>query len=176
MDNFKGPRIPILFLLHANNNEPINGAIRLQKMVFILKEEHKISKRTFTSIIFKPHKFGMYSPKIQDDLMFLKNLNLVVDDSTDEFDLDFIASEEDEIYKPKKYSLTVQGVAFVKKVISDAMGKDPKTIEAVLKACEEVKSKFNSTDIKDLLRYVYQKYPKYTVKSEILSKILGTSK
>lgn len=175
MDNFKGPRLPILFLLYAGSNSPISGAIRLQKMVFLLKNEYKISKRTFTAIKFTAHKFGMYSKEIQDDIIFLENMGLISAKNRDKFSFDYLMGDED-LNKPVEYSLTDKGMKFVGAVIAEAGKSDDASKEKmaeILKTCDEVKRKFNSADIKDILKYVYQKYPEYTVNSEILNDVMG---
>lgn len=173
MDSFKGPRVPILFLLYAGKQAPIRGAIRLQKMVFILKHEYKVSKRSFTALLFKAHRFGMYSAGIQDDVIMLMNLGLI-DTDRDEYALDFIENEDQDIQQPVEYRLTSKGVQFVEKIIVETKKQDPERTAKILEACEDVKAKFNGVDVKDLLRYVYQKYPEYIVKSEIVSDVLGS--
>jgi len=180
MDSFKGPRLPILFLLYVPDStgklmSSIKGAIKLQKMVFILKNEYKVSRRTFTSIKFVPHKLGMYSKEIQDDIAFLKNMGLIDTGQKDEFDFDYLMGEED-INVPIEYFLTGKGKIFVEKVIGEARkaGKDgEEKINKILEASEDVKKRFNLANIRSILKYVYQKYPRYTIKSEILYDVLG---
>lgn len=175
MDTFKGPRLPILFLLYVDGQAPISGAIRLQKMVFLLKNEYKISKRTFTSIKFTAHKFGMYSKEIQDDIIFLENMGLISAKNRDKFSFDYLMGDED-ITKPVEYSLTDKGIKFVEAVIAEASksGEESKTkINEIVKTCGDVKQKFNSADIRDILKYVYKKYPEYTINSEILNDVMG---
>jgi uncharacterized protein YwgA len=142
-------------------------------MVFILKHEYKISKRTFTALEFKPNKFGMYSQAIQDAIVFLKNTELIGDNKEDEFDLDDLIGEDDEINRPTEYVITNKGKDFVEQIITSCKEEDQEKINKILADCLDVKNRFNACNLKTLLRYAYEKYPKFTINSVILAEILG---
>ena len=59
------PKLVILMLLSANNNEPISGKTRLVKLMYILNKELKKIKPDLDLYNFYRHRYGPYS----DDLI-----------------------------------------------------------------------------------------------------------
>jgi len=166
----------------------LNGVTRLQKFLYLLDREAGIRPGE-SGFEFEPYKAGPYSPKLYDDLELLENLGLIKGEGTAEStlteraDIDHLSFDDliggpDEVYgsprtadafEERRYSLTEEGRARIEKLI--ASGDCTATVEGIRK----LKTKYSQYSLRDLLRYVYKKYPEMTTKSEILDEVLGRS-
>lgn len=166
----------------GKKNEPIRGRTRLIKMLFIFREElwtsFKKDKQVATSAMpeFVAHHFGPYSQQVFEDLDFLIEFGFLqkrnLDDpsnSGEGFWEDLNDVEEDNLRRSDlvEYSLTPIGVEFVES------GEAGELTENQKKIIEEFKHRCLSISLKDLVRYVYQKYPKYTKNSKIKDDVLN---
>ena len=161
--------------------EPVEGITRLQKYTFLAEQGDQGPAAGPGDADFQAYKFGPYSEKLYDDLEMLENLGLVVSkplrdapvEEDDEADLSFgflIGDDEEQEAKAELeercYSLTQKGRDFVEGSIL------PRTNPDDVAAIERIRSRFASYSLRDLLRYVYRKYPEWTVNSEIRDQIL----
>ena len=139
-----------LCLLYVDGQFPIEGMTRFEKLIFLTKEEVlKKGKEEVREFTFEPDRFGPLAVELYDELDFLKSSGLVSATPQNGFEI----TESGKRYFETK----------VKARIS------PKVMEKI----EQVKERWAKQDLSELLKYVYQKYPDYTVKSEIKDKILG---
>lgn len=146
--------IYILLLLNADNGEAVRNRTRLEKLVFLILKEvldkpgRRITPKTYT---FRADRFGPFSEEVYDDVETLADLGLV---------------ERDD--KHESVSITNKGKQLVHKLLTRNY------VPYVLaQDIEKTKKLYNKTPLKTLLRYVYQKYEKYTYESEIREEILG---
>jgi uncharacterized protein YwgA len=161
----------------------LSGLTRLQKFLYLLEREAGVQP-TGDGFEFEPYKAGPYSPKLYDDLELLENLGLIKGEGTAEStpteraDIerlsfgDLMGGPDEEgkgadAFEEKRFSLTEDGKARVEALLMD--GDYAPVVEHVRK----VKSKYTQYSLRDLLRYVYEKYPEMTTKSEILDDVLG---
>lgn len=189
MSNLKGPDY-LLLLLFADKRSPILGAVRLEKMIFLFKEEIIKNLRNLGKIIdsndlpiFKPYNYGPFSKDIYEQVEFFRgigfikvfNLNSQTEyDEIDEWEepgfIDELWKEDVGISIPDKkyfkYQLTDKGSEFVEKQIKNDFTDEQ------YKIIEDFKRKITQIRIKDLLHYVYVKYPDFTEKSKILDEVL----
>lgn len=191
-------RLALMLLLAAKGstgrpNEPVDGITRLQKLMFILVQEHKVTKR-LKKIDFSAYAFGPFAPELYDEIGFLRNLGYLADGTkldvgnlsgnsapardTDELDdagvsFDFlmgdIAQDVPDRYQTERFSLSEKGLDEVKRRLK-IVESEPE-LKDVVTGIEEVKSRFNMVPLRDLIRYVYDKYPEYAVKSVIAKAI-----
>jgi len=139
----------ILLLLHGDNRYPIVGITRFEKLVFLTqKEVLDKSKITTVKFDFGPDRFGPLSMEIYDELDFLKSVGMI----------------EERI--GKKYEITDKGTRFLEKKTFERVSEDMR------KRISVIKETHGKEELNDLLKYVYTNYPDFTVKSEILGKIL----
>jgi hypothetical protein len=68
------------------------------------------------------------------------------------------------------YTLTDTGKKYARAFSKGAEQIDP----AILRAIKDIKSNWAPQPLIHLLKYVYKKYPEYTIKSEIIDKVLGS--
>jgi len=154
----------------------IVGTTRLQKLLFLVENEENVKVTEGEDFGFTAYKFGPVSKDIYDDLTKLENLDFVSsrpvaepsDVERDEFGLSFeglVGDEEAaEALEEKQYRITEKG----KKWLS-SRNLSKENVQGI----QRVKGRYGSLSLKDLLHYVYSKYPKYTTASEIKDRVLG---
>jgi uncharacterized protein YwgA len=166
-------------------NEPITGRTKLTKMVFLFEKE--IQKEFFDSVQlnlpdFLPYNFGPFSKELFDDLKFFisigfilteetlipisnagkQELNMAVDDDWADANLEEVEQETVEL----RYKLSLQGENYVKDNVWIIFSESQKQM------LMNFKKQINSISLDSLLRYVYNKYPDYAIKSMIADKYL----
>lgn len=166
----------ILLLLAAETSNPrgrfrCDGITRLEKLVFLLKHETDFDTEVADPFTFEPYHYGLYSREIYDAVDFLKAMQLMSErqvdvssglDVSEEVEaLDAYDSlAEQEQYIERQLELTEDGKA-VAKVLSTRVstkGKD---------ALTTIKDRYGTMPLRQLLRYVYDRYPAYAEKSRI---------
>lgn len=164
----------------GRKNEAICGRTRLIKMLFIFREElwaaFKKDKQVSNSAIpeFVAHHFGPYSQQVFEDLDFLIEFGFLQKRNLDDlssksegFWEDLSDVEEDNLKRSEliEYSLTPLGIEFIEAGEAGSLSENQKKI------IEEFKYRCLSISLRDLVRYVYQKYPKYTNNSKIKDEV-----
>lgn len=161
--------------------EPVEGITRMQKYLFLaLAQKGDQAPGVRDVEDFEPYRFGPYSSKLYDDLEMLENLGLITSEpvrdlsepEAQEVELSFeylMGDDEQEgaiaEQEERKYALTEDGQKYVDGLLQSATQEQVEGIG-------RVKSKFAHYSLKDLLRYVYKKYPDWTGESEIRDKVL----
>jgi hypothetical protein len=166
----------ILYLLYANNKQPVSGRTRLQKLIFLLEKDKKIATHLTSNFGFKAWKYGPFSDDLFRDIEFLENVSLVESRSAGlpaeaergeqgALDSDYMDDtaefSADQMYVLQDFSLTPQGERFVVERI------EPKLPPGIKLAVQSAKKEYNRLNLGNLLRFVYSKYPRYAVKSEL---------
>ncbi len=168
-------------------SESLGGMTRLQKYLYLLEKEGGVRVEG-DAFHFEPYLAGPYSPKLYDDLEFLENLGLlesqVTGTATEEEALEVgklsiddlfedpavgaggKQADEHPAFEERKFSLTPKGIAHVQGLLAD------KDRAPVIDSVRKMKSRFANHSLKDLLQYVYTKYPEMTTASEIKDKVL----
>ena len=152
----------------ADKCEPIEGITRLQKLVFLLNQEECPAAlvQVAKEYKYKAHKMGPYASNLREDLDTLISLGLVgterlryliSDDADDPYD----NKEKDrKRVESQKFFLTDRGENAGCELYDSLSAKDRD-------ALKEFKKFFCSLTLRQLLIYVYDKYPRFTVKSVI---------
>lgn len=129
----------ILALLYSNNKKPVESTVRLMKELFLIKQEikkhDKISDREFYN--FQPYLYGPCSFEVYKDLHKLRREGL-------------IEVKKNPGSRWNTYRITKKGEENMQYVT-----------ENVPKIISSVKSKFNDMSFIELLKYVYNEYPKF---------------
>ena len=169
------------------NEEPIRGRTRIVKMLFLFQEEALAHFRRETNINeenfykFFAWNFGPFSRDIYDDLTFFILRGFITSNETDEEGLpesaaeweDWITSsglesEIDEIreYVEEEFFLTKKGAEFTKELYETLSNSQKRLLK-------EFKARTSTVPLRALLRYVYEKYPEMTEKSQIRESLIG---
>ena len=180
----------LLILLYLNNKEPIRGAVRLTKMMFLFKEQiaTALKQKGLDSDNlpeFISYNFGPFSKDLYDQIEFFSGIKFIKVQDVNELneiskidnivEKEFIDEyfEDDELKTENKYleySITDIGTGFVEKELLPNLNADQ------LDLMRSFKRKITEISIKRLLYYVYTRYPKYTENSLIKDEVLNNGK
>jgi uncharacterized protein len=182
-----GKRVALLLLLYAKGAsgdlcEPIEGRTRLQKMLYLLNKEHK-AVRQISSLRFEAYAYGPYTAALYDDLAFLQNMGYLDTGTSSEVSADELSGNDvtfdylmgglqeelPERYETVKYALSQQGREVVQSYIR-GVEADP-GFAGVVKAIDDIKARFNRMPLRELIRYVYSKYPEDARESVIADQL-----
>lgn len=184
----------LLLLLYVHGKtkelgEAICGRTRLMKMVYLFEKEiyikgnfdKYVSKEKLAS--FEAYKYGPFSIDVFRDISFFINTGYIETKNLegkeasmadieefskylDEFMMEGEnTGEELSSYEEEEFTLTEEGMQFAG-TLYDQLTEGQKT-ELI-----NFKSRYNSSTLTTLLRYVYRTYPDSAERSEIRSKIL----
>jgi hypothetical protein len=165
----------ILLLLAAETADPrqrfrCDGVTRLEKLLFLLERETDFRREVADPFTFEPYHYGPYSADVYDAIDFLKGMQLIrerqidvssgIDVSEEVAALDQDDLNESNSYIERQLLLTDDGKA-VAKVLSTRVSPAGK------QALTEIKDRYGSMPLRQLLRYVYGRYPEFTERSRI---------
>lgn len=138
-------KLPLVFL-YTDQSEPIEGATRFQKLVFLAQNEWNLKDY----YEYRPDRFGPYSTDLRADLDTLRNEGYIERNTeTNSYG-----------YARIIYSLTPDGVKEARRLLNAGN-------ESVFDLVQEVKQKYNDQPISDLLQYVYHHYDEYVEASDL---------
>lgn len=142
----------VLLLLYGDNGYPIDGNTRFEKLIFLTQKEiiDKWEIIMSSPFNYQSDRFGPMATEMYDEIVYLKENGML-----------------EEIGK-NHYKITEKGKRFVEKVLIN--NRIP---QKIVDAIDAKKRAYDRTELISLLRYVYEKYPDYTEKSEIRDKVLG---
>ncbi|MEY2424373.1 MAG: hypothetical protein QOI95_4440 [Acidimicrobiaceae bacterium] len=151
----------------------IEGITRLEKLVFLVERESELRDLITEDADFRSHNFGPFSSKVYQAVDTLVAAGLVEDSaslsstSEDAWETErVIGAEASDPYATRNLSLTARGRRYYEALITEL----PKDVGPML---AEFKDQFGALPLRQLIRYVYQRYPEYTEKSIIRDQILG---
>lgn len=142
-----------LALMYAENQQPIEGRTRLQKMVFLLQKE--LENRGKTGVVgeqydFVPYDYGPFSKDLYADL--------------DEMLDDHFVNDEEKLLQSGNvkyiYEIQDQGEDLV-----ESQSEQWDEVEKIIQVASEIKEEYNDLLLSDLIEYVYSEYPDYAEKS-----------
>lgn len=142
-----------LALMYADDQEPVEGRTRLQKMVFLLQKElEKRGKSEVTGVEYQfiPYDYGPFSKELYDDLDTMIDQELVED------------TEETLSSGKVKYVYEIKD-AGEEQVVSQSEERQEAT--EILELAREIKKEYNNELLSDLIEYVYSEYPDYAKRS-----------
>lgn len=180
----------LLILLYLNNKEPIRGAVRLTKMMFLFKEQivPALKQKGLDSENlpeFIAYNFGPFSKDLYDQIELFSGINFIKVKDLNELNevsrIDNIVEKEfiDEYYEDDElrsenkfleYSITDIGIGFVEKELLPDLNADQLDLMCLFKR------KITEMPVKQLLYYVYTRYPKLTENSIIKDEVLNNGK
>jgi hypothetical protein len=168
----------VVLLLGAPSRSPalrdrIEGVTRLEKLVFLLDRETEAGRLLTEHPDFVAHNFGPFSAKVYQAVETLEAAGLITDSAAlsptgeDSWELDQIIGEEPATsYTTRDFELTDLGRQYYSALVREL---PPGTESAVA----ELKEQFGGLPLRQLIRYVYRRYPELTDKSLIRDEILG---
>ncbi|MFC2142730.1 hypothetical protein ACFLR7_07340 [Acidobacteriota bacterium] len=192
MNKFKIVHIIHIFLFAPTITEkkpvPIFGRTRLMKMLFLFERELSkkfIDPKKIDKFDFEAYNFGPFSKKVYEALDFLHSREIIKIENVPENSLNYedaildqvlLTEEENKIffqgtspYYSERFELTNKGITFMKDKEKWFSWKNLDDEQQNL--IVNFKTQMVSTPLKKILRYVYEKYPKYAESSLILQRI-----
>ncbi len=184
----------MLLLLYAYNQADLVGRTRLQKIAFLFEKE-LLKKYGFDKefdideiMEFEPYHYGPFSRKVFDFIELFQNLGLVefskCENPKEDIDIDIFHDDlmqledsewledmsDDNFDSVPIYRLTEKG----KRYVEDKLWKylDAEKIQAL----DTLKKNVVETPLKLLIKYIYNRYPKYASESRIKDEILKETK
>jgi hypothetical protein len=168
---------------------PVFGRTRLMKAMFLFEKEYQKDfedNKNQLDFNFEAYDYGPFSKDVLEALDFLISIDCIQTDniseyetSRDDIDLDEkMLVEEAAInticeinpFYSQKFDLTKQGIDVIQDTTNffswEKLSDNQKRILISLK------TKIVNTSLREILLYVYTKYPKYAQKSKILSSLM----
>ncbi|MDO8184676.1 hypothetical protein Q5424_04925 [Conexibacter sp. JD483] len=167
----------VLVLGAPGGREPpgrLDGVTRLEKLIFLLERETPVSKWMTERADFRSWRFGPFSAKVYEAADKLAAYDLLRDSARQaksaEDGWESVSALMDrgdvDPYTTRDFELTERGMDYYRALLSEL----PPEAELVLR---DFKKRFASLPLRQLVRYVYERYPQFTDKSEIRDEILG---
>jgi uncharacterized protein len=165
----------VVLLLGAEGTEPqgrIEGVTRLEKLLFLLERETPAGHWLTEKPDFRSHRFGPFSSKVYQAVETLAAAGLIRDsaspspDQQDAWETTNVVLDESDPYANRTFELTDSGWEYFRALLQDLPLEAPKVVFGF-------KRRFGTIPLRQLVRYVYERYPEFTDKSEIRSQILG---
>ena len=180
VDNSKDIVMLLLYSPNAadSHTEAVCGRTRLQKVVYLLQQEGSIAPEG-VMFSFTPYKYGPFSKDLAVAIDFLESKGWVeveagvqetpVEDEACIVDQDYLLPNDVEdiscSYTEPKLSLTDKGVALAESLYAQLTDDKRRSLL-------EIKNRYARLPLRELLRYVYTKYPEGAEKSEIKHLVL----
>lgn len=149
----------------------IEGITHLEKLVFLIEKERKPTWLT-EDADFTSHNFGPFSSKIYTAVDTLAAADLLEDSASfsesteDAWEAEHVIGETpSDPYATRNFALTERGRRYYSALLSEL----PRGTEDDLR---DFKSRFAALPLRQLVRYVYERYPDFTEKSLIRDDIL----
>jgi uncharacterized protein YwgA len=134
----------VLMLLYSQHDKPVNGRVSMMKQIFLLVNE-VLKELDVQDPKFVPNRYGMYSFNVTETLTNLEFAR-------------FIDREGKKNTRLERFKITDKGI----KYIAPAFDKLPKKLQVTI---SEKRKGWDQLGYDGILRYVYQKYPKFRDKS-----------
>lgn len=152
----------------------LEGVTRLEKLIFLLERETPVREWMTDKADFKSYRFGPFSSKVYEAADTLAVAGLIRDSASNANDVEdrwesvtALVDEEDlDPYTTRTFELTDRGEKYYDALLREL----PSDAEQVL---TDFKTTFGRLPLRQLVRYVYERYPQFTDKSEIRDEILG---
>ena len=138
-----------LALMRANNEEPVEGRTRLQKMIFLTQKQLEDPDCLNERYDYFPYDYGPFSKELYED----------IDDLVEDGVIEEREETEEDGKKKYYYELTSEGEKILKDKLQEA-GSD-----SIQDMIDEIKSKYNKMDLSELLDKIYAKYPDFAEES-----------
>jgi hypothetical protein len=165
----------VLLLGAPGGSDPVghlDGVTRLEKLVFLLERETPVRSWVTETADFRSDKFGPFSAKIYKAVETLSAYDLledsarVSDSEEDRWEaINVLGDDLEDPYTTRTFQLTERGLRYYAALIKLL----PPDAEDILLRFKE---RFATLPLRQLVRYVYERYPEFTDKSEIRDQIL----
>jgi len=158
----------LIMLLHFAKQ--VWGKTKLMKLVFLLKQEAHCDRFVHDFYSHVAYDYGPFDDAVRDDVNALTRCRLIqckpprhVGRGGDQD----VGLEGDEVHAV--YTLTEPGKKCAMAIVAEAQKRLPEVVAAVRTIAE----RYGRMPGEQLLKYVYEQYPKFTENSKIRDRVLG---
>lgn len=152
----------------------IKGVTRLEKLVFLLERETDAGEILTEDPQFKAYNFGPFSQKVYQAVDKLVAAGLLTDSkrlsrsTEDSWEASSILGADDvqTDYSTRDFELTDLGREYYEALAEELPG-------SVVRQAADLRNRFAGWRLRDLVRYVYERYERFTENSLIRDDILG---
>lgn len=164
---------PDLVLLMLAGPQPtsgrIDGVTRLEKLMYLAERETDVGPLVDEAFSFRPYHYGPYSKQIAEDVEFLEQARLVREERVLE------GNTLDEVEEAAAVGTDREGVE--RRFFLTDDGRDIAKVLCqrhpdVFNELSEIKAKYGNMPLRQLIRYVYTRYPDSAVFSKIKGDVL----
>ncbi len=167
----------IVLLLGAPTKNPLltdqlSGVTRLEKLVFLIEHETTLPDLLVEDADFTPYNFGPFSAIVYKAVDALVSYGLLDDSESTTKSVEdsweqvwVLGVDRPDRYATRDFRLTEKGRRYYEALIRDI----PKRY---IRELSELKDQFGSIPLRQLIRYVYLRYPNMTEKSLIRDEVL----
>lgn len=169
----------VVLILGAPSKSPslqdrVEGVTRLEKLLFLFERETDLKSLLDDDLDFRAHNFGPFSSKIYQAVEVLEAAQIITDSARlaetneDAWEMnELIGDQPDAPFTTRDFELTERGRRYYEALRDEFLSEDQ---EATLGA---FKDKSGSVPLRQLIRYVYKRYPDLTVNSVIRDEVLN---
>lgn len=166
--------------VESGQRAQIKGITRLEKLIFLLERETNSSDWLNDTADFEAYNFGPFSRKVYEAVETLSAAEIITDSaqlSSNDMDTWEARAAIDEAtdtgnpysgnpYTTRNFELTERGWRYFNALKSEVGTEN-------LKELSSFKGQFARLPLRQLVRYVYQRYEQFTTKSLIRDQVLG---
>ena len=143
-----------LLLAFAEDDEPIRGKTRLQKIIFLFQQEILKERKKDLGYNFIPFNYGPYSSTLQSDVEDLTNEDYLKVNAYKGMDGKYIYH----------YTITEKGKKLVNDVLTESKYAKLR-LTRPYNLLKKIKTEANRDDLDSLLKRVYTEHPEYAKNS-----------
>jgi hypothetical protein len=153
-------------------DKQVPGITRLEKLLFLLDREADAQKYVDAPFTFRPYDFGPYSKEVYEAVEVLEAAGLVDEDlvySGDGVDTieSHIAGIQDEPEgAERRFRLTEAGEDVAQLLARQAP-------QELIDKLSEIKNRYGGLPLRNLIHYVYSRYPAFAERSKIRDEVVG---
>jgi len=150
----------------------LEGITRLEKLVFLLERETSAAEWLAEDAEFKAYNFGPFSAKVYQAVDMLSAADIIEDSATasksleDGWERAHVIGSPSDPYVTRDFVLTDRGWRYYSVLLSVLPNE-------ALDELVEFKERFAALPLRQLVRYVYQRYEDFTTRSVIRDEVLG---
>jgi hypothetical protein len=153
----------------------IDGVTRLEKLIFLLERETSAKEWIVEDAEFTAHNFGPFSSKVYQAVDMLSAAEIIEDTGAtsdteeDTWEINNVVGElpvANDPYVTRDFTLTERGWRYYKALLQGLP-------DGALEELTGFKNRFAPLPLRQLVRYVYQRYEDFTHKSLIRDEVLG---
>jgi uncharacterized protein YwgA len=168
-----GPDLVLLLLrapgVSGSAKDRINGITRLEKLLFLADQESNLPSQVDEAFRFKAYNYGPYSKQVYEAVDLLEEAGLLEEEkaiegkSLDAMENAYVGADYAEGVE-RRFLLTDEGRA-----VADLLAAQHPDMSQLL---EQVKKRFGHLSLRQLIQYVYRRYPEYATESLIRDQVL----